>query len=248
MTNKVESMISFETPEKLLQHITLHVLTPEEAHAWYFIWRETDPRLAPTPEGVNSCFQIRSRLHDDDDLRDSFTAQYLMSISEQIQESVELEWTAETYWFQVGFSLSGVFYVLAKASDRSEKLVTAYVPGFGTAAGTKQSREKPADPHARIRCTSWMRDRRETGRADRVEHSIAKRLTDRRVNKWNADQRLYFLVFRPAMQFLRGWQDWRRPDRLDMSSLQSRLPLMSQLKLESWMELRTRRNRSKKHG
>ena len=233
-------MISFETSEKLLTHVLNHVLTPEEAHAWYYVWEELDERLAPTPAGAEFCFDLRRQLPTDAQLQQSLTNRYLDTIAHQVQESVQMAWTAESRWQQVGLGLAGVYYVLVRHKDRAETIVTAYIPGFGSAAGTTQSQAEPDNPHARARGVSWMRGERDEGQRKDTDRSIAMRLRERRAQDWNASQRLYYLVFRPAIQFVRGWQDWKRPHRLNMSSLGASLPSMSHLKYEDWLNLRTR--------
>jgi hypothetical protein len=237
-TTRIRDMINFDTTEKLNQHLINHVLTPEEAHAWYYIWQEDDSRLAPTPAGVDNCFQLRDSLHRNQELADSLTSRYLNSIAEQIKESLALQWTAQSNRRQVGFGLAGVFYVLAKDANQKYTLRTAFVPGFGTSDGTASSQQKPDNPHARNRAASWMRGERENQHPRQGRYSICQRSSEGRASQWNADQRLFFLVFRPAMQFLRGWNDWKQAKRLGMSDLKSKLPPMSRLKFDSWMELR----------
>ena len=68
--------------------------------------------------------------------------------------------------------------------------------------------------------------------------SIVDRLRHRRAQAWTPDEQIYFLVFRPVLQFISGWQTWHSAHKPDISDLRPILPPLHNLDFGAWSKLR----------
>lgn len=240
----------FGNTKSALQHLTHHVLTPPESHAWHLIWEDRFASLGDEPAALKWCAMQREALASI--FQNNAAAEgiatpeplapllqsYLQTIQTQVKNAARLGWTVKLRDQSAGFDTHGIFSATVDVSG-STIIKTAYLPGFGSSEATRQSQAIPSDPHARSRIASKMRGRDREQRTGARRPGITSRLAERRSGKWSSEEKLYYLVFRPAVQSLRRWQPGlNREVRPNLQDLKSVLPRMSELKLEHWKALR----------
>jgi hypothetical protein len=126
----------------------------------------------------------------------------------------------------------------------ANSLNMAFLPGQGDpiaashSRGLDQSREDTEPPRAR-----GMRSGHSVSAAAQEEQ---QRERERSWMSWSEPQRLYYRVFRPAVQFIRSQYqrdlEARGRQRLsDYGLVKKNLPMMSRLKYQHWLKLREAR-------
>jgi hypothetical protein len=217
----------FADMERTCSHLGNHLLTAPECAAWSLIL----PALA---EHLDI---------DDASARDAFykealasrgvSAQAVLDLYRQaaecaVSEAYVLSWHASDGRTTVALGTGGVLVIIEGAC-----VVTVYLPGQGSAEAVRQSHQ--AGPGRLGRERGLMRRRLEG-------HPRDRRLREEREAGRSAEQRLYYHVFRPAVQFLReryhqsyGLDGMRR---FDGALLKGVLPPMSRLRLLDWQGYR----------
>jgi hypothetical protein len=122
-------------------------------------------------------------------------------------------------------------------------LNTAFLPGQGDPLATGESRPTDASTAAITR-EAGMRSGRH-GHRDRELIERERLARQRREAAWTPAQRLYYRVFKPAVQFVKRCQHrcrdmLGRETRGDYALLKNVLPHLSQLKLDDWLAMRMR--------
>lgn len=228
------------------EHLLWHVLTPQESHAWHEVWSRSFDELEESEPSLNSCYRLRDELANHSGLESPelplarLLDAYCKAIVSQRSEAEALGWWTDSGGVRATLDTNGIFCIWNTGSAE-QYVSTAFLPGFGSAEATVASRETPSDPHARVVGKSWMRGERNGERGSRVESStlgIKDRLKQRRACAWTDSERLYYLVFRVVVQFIRRLQG-EHCSGIGLASLKQVLPPMSRLKYESWMQLRS---------
>lgn len=226
-----------------IKHFLHHVLTPVESHAWYEVFARSEPFLDESPESLDVCFQLRSDCAiQTDAAKLSFDARnafekYIRSIESSFAQSNAIGWLFVAGNWHVCIDTNGVFCILENTSDKVS-VRTSFLPGFGSAVAVKESVASGANPHARDTKKSWMRGNDTSPYGRNRQSSIQQRISKRHAANWSTQQRIYHLVFRPVMQFIRGYQPGEKTYSVGFVQLKSVLPHMSQLKYENWLALR----------
>jgi hypothetical protein len=222
-------------------HVRDHLLTAPECEAWALI--------APGYAKVIAPGEDRQRLdlarHLEDDPEGTFLPLfevYCQVLTAETADATILGWAADSATRDVTVTL-GTGAVLCLIEDPPSGpgpvVRTAFIPGMGEPEAVLSAkrddqgslpRERPQRHQGTIASrTSERRQRQERGREDRFS--------------W--PERVYYGVFRPAVQFLRT-QYLRNRDyqgriiRHDYAMLKDVLPSCSQLKYESWLTFRQR--------
>lgn len=266
-------MPDFANPQQLIRHLIFHVLSPPESHAWGLVWRGRFDCLSAEPAAEKTCFRLRnlSGLTDanlETDRPDersglalpvaatSDLASLFQELMHTYQEEIErvqirsqrLRWMTYRGGEAIHFDPYGIVLICFHRESKPVAL-TAFIPGATSADGVLRSREAPNDTHARVGGRSGMRRRGGPDQGD-----IRQRMNERRSADWNADQKIFYLVFRPALQFIRRRQpgapvpgvsgdvgiplgarnEPRRRGRVEMAEVKAALPPMSQLNYEGW--------------
>lgn len=247
MQNFDKHKLSFSDPVRLANHLVNHVLTPDESHAWYVVWDENDLLLAPSQSGLDQCFRLREKLRNINSipseeasiLDDQLGKRYEATIVESLQQSERLGWKVKNSWTQVGLSTKGVYYVVSLDRGKPNSIITGFIPGFGTSAGVRESQGFTEDPHIRTRANSRTR-RQRNNESSNGHKSLQQRTADRRSKNWTIQERQYYLVFRPVIQFIRGFQNWDSKKAPGLADLKPNLPPMRKLSLQDWIALQQR--------
>jgi len=266
-------MPEFATPQQLIRHLNFHVLSPPESHAWGLIWRGRFSCLAADPTAEKTCFRLRNMsdraIGNADEGRSDVTVDTPTADGEKLDSeslwkellhayhtetervqvrSERLGWRTSRDGGSVHFDPYGIVLICFERDGKPIAL-TAYVAGATSIGGVLRSHEAPDDAHTRAGGRSRMR--RHTGPD---QGDVRDRMEARRVTTWNEDQKIYFLVFRPAVQFIRGRQpgspvpgvsedsgvpigagnSWGRRKRVEMADVKAALPRMSQLDYDGW--------------
>lgn len=236
-------MPQFPDNYSAIKHFIHHVLTPVESHAWYEVFAQSEPFLDNSSESLDVCFQLRSECSIQTnaaklgvDARNAFE-KYIRSIESSYTQAAAIGWQFTAENRHVCLDTNGVYCVCETTSNRT-LVTTAFIPGFGSAVAVKESATSPANPHARVTDKSWMRGDDSSPTARPRQSSIHERTSKRHAANWSTQQRIYHLVFRPVMQFIRGYQLGEKKYSVGIAQLKSVLPAMSQLKYDNWLALR----------
>jgi len=226
-----------------IKHFIHHVLTPVESHAWYQVFAQSESFLDDSSESLDACFHLRSECATQTNAaklsvhaRNAFE-KYIRSIESSYAQSAAIGWqfTAENRY--VCLDTNGVYCVCETTSNRT-LVTTAFIPGLGSAVAVKESVASPANPHARVSNKSWMRGDDSSPNVRPRQSSIQERTSNRHAANWSTHQRIYHLVFRPVIQFIRAYQPGEKKYSVGIEHLKSVLPAMSQLKYDNWLALR----------
>lgn len=246
-------MFQFSNTDSLKKHLNDHVLTPSESYSWGIVWKGEIQFLEESDNGDNTCYRMRVELFDDMAGEHSLALsdlmnRYLTTANDLFTQSQRLGWRVQALRVAACINSSGVVGVFETGASTTI-VKTVFIPGFGTADGTLQSQKADSSPHDRVSASGFnsrgsaMRGADSRGRQsdhrDSRRGGIQHRMRNRRAAAWNSDQRVYYLVFRPAIQFLRRLQLGSNACSRDVALLKSVLPMMSQLKINKWLELRS---------
>jgi len=267
-------MPDFSTRRHFVEHLNAHVLSPSESYAWGLIWQERFACLNPDDVGDNECFRLRnlsgqmesdarfvgdapgmplSQPNDDSKVSDRevlwlrLASEYRNEIVRAIARSQRLQWHTSRDGAGVYFDPCGIIVICYKLASKPT-VSTAYIAGFSSSEVVSCSSELPGDVHARVGSGSRMR--RHTGEN---QGGLRERLQSRRATNWNAAQKIYYLVFRPALRFIRGRQPTAAAPaaygsnvrgntrnestdkrRVDMAEVKAALPRRSRLEYDDW--------------
>ncbi len=221
-------------------HLRDHLLTAPECFAWQIVSptylqvvnpEDADARWAYSQQAAVSECRTAQRLYD----------LYRAAVSQDIDDSLLLAWYHGDCRLMVCLGTSGILAIFEQRA-----VSTAFLPGQGSGQATRvgQQAEQPRG----LPREGGMRAGR-VGRRGReaVEHD--RRLRQQREAAWSADQRLYYRVFKPAVQFVKRCHHRNRDMhgrliRGDYALLKEVLPHLSQLKYEHWILLRQRCGRN----
>jgi hypothetical protein len=213
--------------ERACRHLGDHVLTAPECAAWALVL----PAMAEHLDLHDA--NARNSYHQEAQASRGMSAQglfdhYRQATARAVSEAYVLTWHASAGSTTAALGTAGVLVLIEGAC-----VVTVYLPGQGSAAAVRESCE--AAPTRLGRERGLMR-RRLDG------HPRDNRPREQREARWSAEERLYYRVFRPAVQFLReryhqsyGLDGMRR---FDGALLKRVLPPMSRLRLPDWQEYR----------
>jgi hypothetical protein len=151
---------------------------------------------------------------------------YAGAVRQASHDAAVLTWHASEGTVTVGLGTTGVLLLIDGGVAR-----TAFLPGQGDADAVRLAADGGPALLPRER---GMRPPRGTARRPREDRRYL-----RRQESWSATERLYYLVFRPAVQFIRSrYHHYRdasgRLLRCDYALLKPVLPAMSELTLEMW--------------
>lgn len=204
--------------QRAVTHLIDHVLTSPECEAWAIV----TPQLAQCVELTDSLSRTRlaqsARATNGASVQAVFNL-YQCAAAEASRQAYVLGWFAQNAGCFVALGLNGVFVLI----DRNV-VVTTYLPGQGSPEAVSQP---DAGRHLR-------RERHPMRRV--VPPDEGRR---RREATWTDEERLFYRVFRPAVQFIRSRHHRARGldgrlRKFDAALLKDRLPPMSELGLDSW--------------
>ena len=230
-------MTQFTSPENLDRHLNDHVLTPAESHAWAVLFEDAFPFLRNSQEGLNQCYRMREAVAEEqsDEVIEELKLDYQAIAQKAREESVVIGWSITRNHETIGVALNGVFVAAIVRRNDEFRFKTAYLPGHGTAEGTRRSQNDRGNPHARVVEDRKMRSHRQTN--DDCTREARKRAEIRA--GWSHEQRVYHLCFVPMLNQLTTRIE-NRPNVIDqcsvpdMSELRDLLPRHKKIPFEVW--------------
>jgi hypothetical protein len=225
----------FATPAAALAHLRDHLLTSPEAEAWALVAPGYETILDPRSPDERYRYSKNAEETGGDSAQPLYDL-YLEAVRGDSADADRLGWLCPAPGGTVAFGTSGVLLIVGAA------VVTAFLPGQGDPAATR--RGQGAGPNATgLPREGGMRSGRPGRfRADEAERERRERLD--REAAWSRAQRLYYRVFRPAVQLIRGCHHGQRdplgrPLGGDYGRLKEVLPTRSRLGYADWAEIRT---------
>jgi len=136
----------------------------------------------------------------------------------------------------VSFGTSGIVTII------EQTVRTAFLPGQGSPEATSASQDP--DQQQGLPRERGMRSGR-PGRRDQKTSDRDRQIREQREAAWSRSQRLYYRVFKPAVQSVkqshhRNRNMYGKLIRGDYALLKDVLPHLSQFKYEDWLALRQR--------
>lgn len=217
---------------RAIAHLRDHLLTAPECEAWAVVIPQYSSLLDPTDgkSRFRYCESITESASNGQPLYDLYKA----AIVEASDEAAVLHWYCSEGQVTVALGTSGVLILIEGV------LKTALLPGQGSAEATRQSHERIVEGFGLPREVG-MRSGRPGKWRPVTERETRDR--ERREESWPHETRLYYRVFRPAVQFIKKchhhnrnmFGEWRHQD---YALLKDILPPRSNLKLEQWQSMR----------
>ncbi len=237
-----ETVRFFKNWEKACQHLEDHVLSSPECEAWRLVTPEIENLMALDDE------KLRLRLVRDARQTAGVAAQalydcYARAVDADCLDARAVGWHATRDDVTVAVGTSGVHVIV-----EGRAVVTAYLPGQGSAEATAASQRIPFSS-ARLARHRPMGGGILAGPHDQ-QHPKEQHLAERRYAGWTREQKLFYRVFRRALQFVMNLPDTsydllgRRFKKHDSALLKVVLPKRRRMKFEDWMELRRRCQRT----
>jgi len=223
-----------------VQHLCDHVLSAPECQAWAIVLEgqtlpvkldDANARWHYAEQARQPCGGLAQALLDP----------FATTVIKASTEASQLGWHRSDGPVTVALGISGVLLVIDGST-----VVTAFLPGQGEVSATVEARsQEPGKPLALPR-ERGMRCR-PAGSSDTAIADREQRLQQQRQQNWSNEERLYYQVFKPAVQFIRSrYHSSRdltgRARRCDYALLKESLPPFSQLRLEHWRQLRQPRS------
>jgi len=222
------------------RHLRDHLLTAPECFGWQLVapqyaqicdLEDADARWAYAQQAADSECRTAQPLYD----------LYCAAVSQDTDDALVLGWYHGDSRLMVCLGTSGILTIFNQRT-----VITAFLPSQGSGEATRagQQTKQPGD----LPREGGMRAGR-VGRRSReaIEHD--QQLRQQREAAWSATQRLYYRVFKPAVQFVKRCHHQSRDMhgrliRGDYALLKDVLPHLSQLKYEHWILLRQRCGRN----
>jgi hypothetical protein len=221
------NVVFFLDWQRAVCHLRDHVLTPPESAAWAIIV----PGFANLIDLGNA--DHCNAFYRQAEVTRGVSAQAVFDLYRQAadraaNEARVLVWHRSQGSTTVALGTSGALVLINGTS-----VSTVYVPGHGSAVAVREAREGE---------TTGLRRQRRLMRGGDDRPQREQRQQAQREASWSTEERLFYDVFRPVVQFLRGRYhlactlDGQRYQ--DDALLKEVLPKMSQLKLEHWRQYR----------
>jgi hypothetical protein len=225
---------AFRCAEDALRHLLDHVVTHPECCAWALVlpqydalldWRDADARWRFAAEALATSGDSAQALYD----------LYREAVDSDAQGAGRLRWFVRRGSVTVALGTRGILLVVER-----DVLVTAFLPGQGDPRRVVRTQRQGADGQS---APVLPREGRGRWRGNPGwEHPRESRRRLEVEERWTPAERLYYRVFRPAVQFVRATSYdtsgmLGRPLR-DYGLLRRCLPRMSRLRLQDWLACR----------
>lgn len=213
----------FVNEQKALEHLQNHLLTSPENEAWALVLADLgQAEIAETLKDSEACFRlIRLAGEAGAAAVSEYLEAYRKAVNQGCVEARKLGWWAQDRWVAVAIGTTAVF-----ALFENSVLRTAYIP-----AQAVKNRKREPGTVTPLPPAHKMRKPREKERDRKAAEREAQ---------WTALERIYYKLFRPAVQFIRSryhtWVSLNGQKWDDIALLKDRLPRMSQLSYAKWYE------------
>jgi hypothetical protein len=215
----------FASWEQAVAHLGDHVLTVPECRGWALVLGDPDCLPPGVDAAARQALAERALATAGLAVQELFDL-YAGAVRSASRDAALLGWHASEGAVTAGLGTAGLLLLIDGGVAR-----TAFLPGQGDPEVVRQAAQRGPAALPRER---GMRPARGPGRHPREEWRYL-----RRQQSWSADEQLYHLVFRPAVQFVRSrYHHYRdasgRLLRCDYALLKPVLPAMSELTLDGW--------------
>lgn len=256
----------FGNPSTALGHVRDHLLTAPECEGWVLV----SPKYRDVVDPADGDARWRLGVEADGGGGEATGRMYKLyaeAIGEALREAWRLAWwvgfedveaavresgvasSGARSGASAALGTSGVLVMFERRHGLRRVVVTAYLPGLGTAALVERSRQGATGLSGLPReAGHGMRSSR--NRCGGPTGTREDRDRVRRESAWTREQRLFFRVFRPALRFVRrsrfhASDPMRRDVGRDGPSneyalLRSKLPSVRSLTFERWTAERQR--------
>lgn len=211
-------------------HLRDHWLTAPECEAWALVAPAYTSLLDPGDADTRYRYAEQARTS----AGSSAQALYdlcVAAVATEAGDAARLHWTQDSGRVTAAMGTSGVVMLI-------EGVVrTAFLAGQGDPQATKQGQRQ------RLERRGLPRERPlRSGLRGGDRHSLGERRCPWE-DKWSAEERLYYRVFRPAVQLVKRAHHRSRDMlggivRADYALLKGLMPPRSRLKYEDWLQLR----------
>lgn len=229
----------FAAVERACCHLRDHVLSLPEREAWTLICPALRELLGTDPDLGGRLYA--TVLKDPPLLQNVYDA-FADAVRLELADGAEQRWVATAQnparrsTVVLAMGTSGVVIVAENNIVR-----TAFLPGQGSPAATEDSRDCGWDSLVMPRHRPMR-----SGRTDERGHPLhprEERRKERREVRWTDEQRMYFKVFRVAVQFVRRFpnRSYKEDDGKrtgEYGVLKQVLPPTGRLKFEDWHRIR----------
>ena len=225
--NALGAVQGFPTAVEAVCHLCDHVLTAPECHGWNLVlggWDElfdqADQRWKYARQATTSDGASAQELYDD----------YCCAAQRSMDESSATNWWVVDGDTLATFSTNGVLVVAHLMSEPT--IATIFLPGQGHGVLVGRGDSRGTTPLPR-ECRRRMRSgQHRIGRPDRADSA-----------EWGREERLFFRVFRPAVQFIKRCHfdamDYQlRRRKHEYALLKKKLPATNGMTFEWWQALR----------
>jgi hypothetical protein len=207
---------------RAVEHLIDHVLTSPECEGWAIVAPQLGQHVDPADGLARTRLAQSARESKGVEVQALFDL-YQQEAAEASRQAHILGWYTKNESCFVALGVSGVFVLVD-----GDVVVTTYLPGQGDAEAVTQSddsRHLRRERHPMRRAAPPEEDRR------------------RREAAWTDEERLFYRVFRPAVQFIRSQHHRARGldgrlRKADAALLKDCLPRMSELRLDGWRSMR----------
>ena len=227
-----------------IAHLCDHVLTAPECDGWAVVMPCYEAVLDPGDGEARWHYaRIAQETHGTSAQR--LYELYSDSIAADAADARRLGWLKTESGVTVTLGTSGVLVIIEAVGGRCRAVTTAFLPGQGCARAVRESVGEPGVGRALRRESSGRSCNHRPGDSPREEQQRQGRESD-----YTGDERLYYYVFKPAVQFIRN-QYHSQYDMLgnrcgnDYALLKEVLPRRSGLKYRDWLSFRAECERGK---
>ncbi|NLF69577.1 MAG: hypothetical protein GX575_11050 [Candidatus Anammoximicrobium sp.] len=210
-------------------HLRDHWLTAPECQAWALVAPAYTSLLDPGDADARYRYAEQARITAGSSAQPLYDL-CVAAVALEAGDAARLQWVQDDGRVTAAMGTSGVVLLI-------EGVVrTAFVAGQGDPQATKDGQRR------RLERRGLPRERplRSGGHGGDPHGPQSRRPWE---DKWSAEERLYYRVFRPAVQLVKRAQHRSRDMRggivrADYALLKGLLPTRSRLKYEDWLELR----------
>ncbi|MCS6849724.1 MAG: hypothetical protein NZ700_00975 [Gemmataceae bacterium] len=227
----------FATAKAACMHLCDHLLTAPECNAWVLVSPQYRNILDPADADARWRYAQQAHATNGASAQELYDL-YAEATAADARDAQTLGWFGQDdYKFvTVAIGTSGILLTI-----EGDILKTAFLPGQGQAETTREVRQS-GDCRTSLPRERGMRSgRNPTARAEfRARERAAQ---ERREAAWNDEERLYYKVFRPAVQLIKRCHHlccdmFGQLKKTDYALLKGRLPARNQLKYPKWLHLR----------
>lgn len=211
-------------------HLRDHLLSQPECLAWQLI-HPTFDRVVDMEDDEHRFRLVQEAKNTNGGAAQAVYEEYAKAVTIEIVASRQLGWHTSLDGSTMSLGVRGVLIVF------EPDVVTAFIPGQGDPAATMATHTLPRDTIRMVRNRPMLSGRQ----ADRKNEGRDRRQATHIEARWTPEQRCYYKVFRPAVQFVRSryhraYTYMRRHQRAHYGILKDVLPRMSQLTYDGWQD------------